>query len=95
MGRGLGQHLRLGLESLPRLGPCRRSRWSDGQRTLGVPAVLGVAAAARSTLGTRSERDVEHDRSCLGILEQQHLDPDLTPRYSARAASAGPIQRCR
>jgi hypothetical protein len=93
MGHGLGQHLRLGLESLPRLGTLSRSRWSDGQRTLGTPAVLGAAATAATAVGPRRERDVEYDRSSLGILEQQDLDPALTARYSTRTASAGPIQR--
>jgi hypothetical protein len=78
MGRELGQHLRLGLESLSRLGTLSRSRRSDGQRTLGPPAVLGAAATIAATVGPGRERDVEHDRSCLGILEQQDLDPTLT-----------------
>jgi hypothetical protein len=93
MGSGLGQHLRLGLESLSRLGTLSRSRWSDGQRTLGTPAVLGAAATTATAVGPGRERDVEYDRSCLGILEQQNLDPAVTARYPGRTASAGPIQR--
>ena len=79
MGRELGQHLRLGLESMPRLGTLSRSRWSDGQRTLGASAVVGAAATIATTVGAGRERDVEYDGSCLGILEQQDLDPALTP----------------
>ena len=78
MGPELGQHLRLGLEQLSRLGTLSRSRWSDGQRTLGTPAVLGAAATTATAVGPGRERDVEYDRSCLGILEQQDLDPALT-----------------
>jgi hypothetical protein len=78
MGPGLGQHLRLGLESLSRLGTLSRSRWSYGQRTLGSPADLGTAATRATAVGPGRERDVEYDRACLGILEQQDLDPALT-----------------
>jgi hypothetical protein len=95
MGPGLGQHLRLGLESLSRLGTLSRSRWSDGQRTLGSPTVLGTAATTATAVGPGRERDVEYDCACLGILERQDLDPALTACYSTRTASAGPIQRCR
>jgi hypothetical protein len=38
---------------------------------------MGAAAAAPSALGARRQRDVEHDRAGVGILEQQHLDADL------------------
>ena len=95
MGPGLGQHLRLGLESMPRLGTLSGSRWSDGQRTLGTPAVLGAAATTATAVSPGRKRDVEYDGSCLGILEQQDLDSALTAGYSARTASGGPIQRCR
>jgi hypothetical protein len=80
MGPELGQHLRLGLESLPRLATLSRSRWSDGQRTLGTPAVLGAAATIATAVGPGCQRDVEHDRSCLGILERQDLDSAVTAR---------------
>jgi len=80
MGPGLGHRLRLGLESLPRLAALSRTRWSDGQRTLGTPAVLGAAATTATAVSPGRERDVEYDRSCLGILEQQDLDPALTAR---------------
>ena len=80
---------------MPRLGTRRRSRWSDGQRALGTPAVVGATATAPTAVGAGRERDVEYDGSCLGILEQQNLDAALTARYSARTSSAGPIQRCR
>jgi hypothetical protein len=80
MGRELGQHLRLGLEPLPRLGTRSRPRRSDGQRTLGSPAVLGAAATTATAMGPGRDRDVEHDGSCLGILEQQDLDPALMAR---------------
>ena len=78
---------------MPRLGTLSGSRWSDGQRTLGTPAVLGAATTTATAVGPGCERDVEYDRSCLWILEQQDLDPALTARYSTRIASAGPIQR--
>jgi hypothetical protein len=91
MGPGLGQHLRLGLESLPRLGTLSGPRWCDGQRTLGCPAVLGAAATTTTAVGPGRERDVEYDRAGLGVLEQQDLDPALTASYSAGTASAGPI----
>jgi len=32
-------------------------------------------------VGPGRERDVEYDRSCLGILEQQDLDPALMASY--------------
>jgi hypothetical protein len=38
---------------------------------------VGAAAAAATALGAGRERDVEHDRAGVGILEQQHLDADL------------------
>jgi hypothetical protein len=41
---------------------------------------VGTASAAATAIGPRRERDVEYDRACLGILEQQHLDPALTAR---------------
>jgi hypothetical protein len=63
---------------MPRLGTLSGSRWSDGQRTLGTPAVLGAAAATAPAVGPGRERDVEYDGACLGILEQQDLDPTLT-----------------
>jgi hypothetical protein len=84
MGPGLGQHLRLGLESLSRLGPLSGSRWSDGQWTLGTPAVLGAAATTATAVGPGRERDVEYDGSSLGILEQQDVDPALTTSISLR-----------
>jgi hypothetical protein len=77
MGPGLGEHLRLGLESLPRLATCCGPGRSDGKRALGTPAVLGAAAATSAAVGAGRERDVEPDGPCLGILEQQHLDSDL------------------
>ncbi len=80
MGPGLGQHLRLGLESLPRPAACRRPGRSDGQRTLGTPAVVGAAATIATAVGPGRQRDVEPDRQWVGILEQQHLDSGLT-RY--------------
>ncbi len=78
MGPGLGQHLRLGLESLPRLAARCGSGRSDGQRALGTPAVVGAAAATSAALGAGRERDVEPDSQWLGILEQQHMDSGLT-----------------
>jgi hypothetical protein len=66
---------------MPRLGTRSRSRWSDGQRPLGTPAVLGAAATAATVVGTWRERDVEYDGSCLGVLEQQDLDAALTGRH--------------
>jgi hypothetical protein len=66
---------------MSRLATLSRSRWSDGQRALGTPAVVGAAATAPAAVGARRERDVEYDRPCLGILEQQDLDPALTARY--------------
>jgi hypothetical protein len=68
------------LESLSRLGTLSRSRWSDGQRTMGTPAVLGAAAATATAISARRAGDVEHDRASLGILEQQNLDPAVTMR---------------
>ena len=47
---------------------------------MGTPAVLGAAATIATAVGPGRERDVEYDRSCLGILEQQDLDPALTAR---------------
>jgi hypothetical protein len=63
---------------MPRLGTLSGSRWSDGQRTLGTPAVLGAAATTATAVSPRRERDLEYDGSCLGILEQQDLDSALT-----------------
>ena len=54
---------------------------------------MGAAATTATAVGPWRERDVEYDRSCLGIVERQDLDPALTARYSTRIASAGPIQR--
>ena len=39
---------------------------------------MGPAAATSTAVGARRQRDVEHDRPRLGVLEQQDLDPDLT-----------------
>jgi hypothetical protein len=65
---------------MPRLGTLSRSRWSDGQRTLGTSAVVGAAATTAAAVGPGRERDVEYDGSSLGILEQQDVDPALMAR---------------
>ena len=53
MGPGLGQHLGLGLESLPRLARSGRPVWSGGLGPLGPPAAVGAAAAITTAVGTR------------------------------------------
>ena len=77
VGPGLGQHLRLGLEPLPRLGTRGRPGWRDGQRAVGSATDLGAAAATATAVGSGRTGDVEYDRARLGILEQQRLDADL------------------
>ena len=78
MGPGLGQSLRLGLESVPRLATSGWSVRSGGLRAVGSAAAVGAAAATSAAVGTRGQRDVEPDCQRLGILEQQRMDPDLT-----------------
>ena len=78
MGPRLGQSLRLGLESVPRLATSRWSVRSGGLRALGSATAVGAAAATCAAVGTRGQCDVEPDGQRLGILEQQHMDPDLT-----------------
>jgi hypothetical protein len=78
MGPKLGQTLRLGLESVPRLARSGRSNWSNGLRALGSAAAVGAGAAASTALGAWGSSDVEPDCQRLGILEQRNLDPDLT-----------------
>ena len=74
----MGHRLRLGLESLPRLATCGRSRWSGGLWAVGSSAAVGAAAATSTAVGAWGSGDVEPDCKWLGILEQQHMDPDLT-----------------
>jgi hypothetical protein len=75
----MGQRLRLGLESLPRLARSGRPKWSGGLGTLGTPAV-GTAAATSTAVGAWGSADVEPDCPCLGILEQRNMDSGLTKR---------------
>ena len=82
VGPGLGQHLRLGLEPVPRLGTRGGPGRSDGQRAMGSPADLGAAPATATAVGPGRTGDVEYDRACLGVLEQQDLDADLTADLS-------------
>lgn len=79
MGPGLGQSLRLGLESLPRLARSGRPKWSGGLGTLGARAGVGAAAATARAVGAWGSADVEPDDRCLGILEQRNMDSGLTP----------------
>ena len=80
MGPGLGQRLRLGLESLPRLATSGRPVWSGGLGTMRPPAAVGAAAATSTAVGTRGQPDVEPYRQWMGILEQRSMDSDLTKR---------------
>jgi hypothetical protein len=84
MGPGLGQGLRLGLESLPRLARSGRPKWSGGLGTLGSPAAVGAAAATSTAVGAWGSADVEPDCQWLGILEQPNMDSDLTKRQLSR-----------
>jgi hypothetical protein len=74
-GPGLGQRLRLGLESLPRLATSGRPVWSGGLGTMGPPAAVGAAAATSTAVGTRGQPDVKPDRQWVGILEQRRWTP--------------------
>jgi hypothetical protein len=74
----LGQNLRLGLESLPRLARSGRPNRSDGLPPLGSSAAVGAAAATPTAVGARGSADVESDCQWLGILEQRNMDSDLT-----------------
>ena len=78
MGPGLGQSLRLGLESVPRLATSGWSVRSGGLRALGSATAVGAAAATCTAVGTRGQRDVEPYRRHLGNLEQRSVDSDLT-----------------
>jgi hypothetical protein len=78
VGPGLGQGLRLGLESLPLLARSGRPKWSGGLGTLGTPAGVGAAAATSTAVAAWGSADVEHDCQWLGILEQRNMDSDLT-----------------
>ena len=80
MGPGLGQHLGLGLESLPRLARSGRPVRSGGLGTLGAAAAMGGAAATSPVVGARGSADVEPDCEWVGILEQRNMDPGLTKR---------------
>jgi hypothetical protein len=80
MGPGLGQRLRLGLESLPRLATSGRPVWSGGLGTMRPPAAVGAAAATSTAVGTRGQPDVEPHRQWVGILEQRSMDSGLTKR---------------
>ena len=51
MEPGLGQSLRLGLESLPRLARSGRPKWSGGLGALGARAGVGAAASHRRRRG--------------------------------------------
>jgi hypothetical protein len=76
MGPGLGHHLSLGLESVPRLA---RSG-TGGLGPLGTPAAVGAGAAASTGVGAASPPDVEPDYRRVGILQQRDMDPGLASR---------------
>jgi hypothetical protein len=86
MGPGLGQHLRLGLESLPRLARSGKSRWSGGLGTLGTSTAVGAVAATSTAVGAWRSADVEPDCQRLGILEQRNMDSALTKRRLAQGS---------
>jgi hypothetical protein len=44
---------------------------------MGSSADLGTAPTTATTMGAGRTGDVEHDGSCLGVLERQSLDADL------------------
>ncbi len=75
----LGQRLRLGLESLPRLARPGRPEWPSGMGALGAATAVGASAATSAIVGARGSADVEPDRQGVGILEQRDLDSDLKP----------------
>ena len=88
MGPGLGPRLGLGLESLPPLETLGRPVCSRGLRTLEPSAVVGIAGATSTALGTRRQPDMEPDCQRAGILEHRHLDSDLGKRrVNAQSAS--------
>ena len=84
MGPGLGQQLRLGLESVPRLA---RSG-SGGLGPLGAAAAVGAAASTCTGVGAAGPLDVEPHRRELGILQQRRVDAGLAP---AVACSPTPL----
>ena len=86
MGLGLGQSLRLGLESLPRLARSGRPEWSGGLGALGARTGVGAAAATAPAVGAWGSAHVEPDHRCVGILEQRNMDSGLTERGSSSGA---------
>jgi hypothetical protein len=88
VGPGLGESLRLGLESVPRLATSGWPVRTGGLWTLGSAAALGSTAASATIMGARGQRDLEPDRPRLGILEQRNMDPDLNAQgWAARNVS--------
>jgi hypothetical protein len=52
---------------------------------------VGAAAATSTAVGAGRERDVEPDCPWLGILEQQHMDFDLTGQSKAVGRNSSPL----
>jgi hypothetical protein len=84
MGPELGQGVRLGLESLPRRARSGRPNRSGRLWPLGSPADVGAAATTSTAMGARCSGYVEPDCERLGILEQPHMDSDLSKLQPSR-----------